>query len=851
MPFKPYVTRTIRRLQEAAGNVPAPVLNEARKQFAHVIVHHGGGENAHAADVLHRQIHGQDGHTAATPHKTEGGVVTAHVYHSQGVQKSKAFHAAAAAKFGAHNVHHARLKGPGEFVAESVQVDEDGGPANGPKILARALEKQTSEVPDSKGPLPLPHTIAPEPETPKARTVENKTPEGTEKIEESADADVSHPMYHKPHALSDNKTVTASHGHLFHHSTAALKAAAPHLTPADHLRHSKAHYKAQQSHDAAFSKASASGQKDVAAHHTTMANQHRHLSIVHAHAGGHVPPHFQESVDTGISFADRIRHAAAGTRPQLVLDIKADPTVTGTEIGEASAAFADIIDPESLTVESLSADDHVVHVKYHLRSTEQAKKTVHHLVGAALNHGSHGHDAEGYDGDVKFHFRHHDAAKHFANHAKAVAHVHTVAHAKPDEATDTYRLVPYDQVVLAFHRDGISEARVMLTQDMGQASPQLDILLAQFGGKMSEGGYEFQEPSKAQSFLNMYMVHGGRGYIRVPKSKDNPDGKAGPNESADIDEVPGTFLSRVLNAAVNESEYHALVAARDHAEAAHKATSAHMHAYPRLPNGLIPDHVKATPEYKKHRAEHDAAFAHLRHINHLLVKHPEHRGARPGMRKRESVDEAPPALEARTHVTYTSAHVMHQKADYPDHLSNARHAELEHASNHAHRLAKEMEDHAARHGHLHPSLHDAAKAARHAAGEAFSAYNSHMAARAEHRAKHEAVVDEAKLPGVRVTDHEHVKTGDHVAWHGPLNGRTGTGPRVMHHGEVTHFSDAPQRMGKIVHVKVHTINGKPAHEHLDGDRVYKDVPHEKRHNVLHHEIHHSRFSPHDNPIHKV
>ena len=40
--------------------------------------------------------------------------------------------------------------------------------------------------------------------------------------------------------------------------------------------------------------------------------------------------------------------------------------------------------------------------------------------------------------------------------------------------------------------------------------------------------------------------------------------------------------------------------------------------------------MKSTPEYKKHRAEHDAAFAHLRHINGQLVKHPEHRQNRKG-----------------------------------------------------------------------------------------------------------------------------------------------------------------------------------------------------------------------------
>ncbi len=64
-----------------------------------------------------------------------------------------------------------------------------------------------------------------------------------------------------------------------------------------------------------------------------------------------------------------------------------------------------------------------------------------------------------------------------------------------------------------------------------------------------------------------------------------------------------------------------LLAARSHAEAEHKAASAALAAHPRGPNGMTPDHVKATPEYRRDKARFAAAHEALRHVNGLLSKH--------------------------------------------------------------------------------------------------------------------------------------------------------------------------------------------------------------------------------------
>jgi len=60
-----------------------------------------------------------------------------------------------------------------------------------------------------------------------------------------------------------------------------------------------------------------------------------------------------------------------------------------------------------------------------------------------------------------------------------------------------------------------------------------------------------------------------------------------------------------------------------------KEISARLREFPRLPNGLMPDHVRATPEWQ---AAHDASvanFSALRAVNSLIMRHykKEHRAA--------------------------------------------------------------------------------------------------------------------------------------------------------------------------------------------------------------------------------
>jgi len=59
---------------------------------------------------------------------------------------------------------------------------------------------------------------------------------------------------------------------------------------------------------------------------------------------------------------------------------------------------------------------------------------------------------------------------------------------------------------------------------------------------------------------------------------------------------------------------------RDDAEEQSKAASAVLRAFPRLANGLVPDAVKFSPEYRAAKARYDAAFAHERAVNEWFVK---------------------------------------------------------------------------------------------------------------------------------------------------------------------------------------------------------------------------------------
>ncbi len=61
-------------------------------------------------------------------------------------------------------------------------------------------------------------------------------------------------------------------------------------------------------------------------------------------------------------------------------------------------------------------------------------------------------------------------------------------------------------------------------------------------------------------------------------------------------------------------------AERDRLEALHKEASRTLDQFPRLPNGLHTDDVKATPEYQQARQRSARAFANLQAFNAQFVK---------------------------------------------------------------------------------------------------------------------------------------------------------------------------------------------------------------------------------------
>jgi hypothetical protein len=59
---------------------------------------------------------------------------------------------------------------------------------------------------------------------------------------------------------------------------------------------------------------------------------------------------------------------------------------------------------------------------------------------------------------------------------------------------------------------------------------------------------------------------------------------------------------------------------RDEVEGESKTASAALRVFPRLANGLVPDAVKVSPEYRTAKARFDTAFARERAVNEWLNK---------------------------------------------------------------------------------------------------------------------------------------------------------------------------------------------------------------------------------------
>lgn len=63
-----------------------------------------------------------------------------------------------------------------------------------------------------------------------------------------------------------------------------------------------------------------------------------------------------------------------------------------------------------------------------------------------------------------------------------------------------------------------------------------------------------------------------------------------------------------------------MISAQELAEAEAGAASARLKMFPKLPNGLTPDDVKTSPEYRAAKADWNRAFAKLRKINAARLK---------------------------------------------------------------------------------------------------------------------------------------------------------------------------------------------------------------------------------------
>jgi hypothetical protein len=69
-----------------------------------------------------------------------------------------------------------------------------------------------------------------------------------------------------------------------------------------------------------------------------------------------------------------------------------------------------------------------------------------------------------------------------------------------------------------------------------------------------------------------------------------------------------------------ENIYEQAKARRDELESALSAASLALKSFPRLPSGLTPDAVKATPEYQAAKSRYDVAFTNLREFNRQFVR---------------------------------------------------------------------------------------------------------------------------------------------------------------------------------------------------------------------------------------
>ncbi len=261
------------------------------------------------------------------------------------------------------------------------------------------------------------------------------------------------------------------------------------------------------------------------------AHQHRTFTAMAAH----VRAMKEDAME--IPFAERVRAAARGI-PALTEAEKAAKDVADAGLPPAEVAACALV--SEMAVEELAADHHVVHVKYKLHGTADAKETVHHLIRHAKRHGMSHVEADGYDGEAHFHFKSKHAAKsfhHLASQAKSVHHT-SVHHQEP--AYEAYKPDAKNTANLDHHEDSVHKHLEAIHDQLKHHRRHYD----QHGGE--EHGHRMAALSHALAQVRMHLhgFHSGpdNGKHVVPMHK---------HESMSREE----YLAK-LHAAANKPEFH-------------------------------------------------------------------------------------------------------------------------------------------------------------------------------------------------------------------------------------------------------------------------------------------------------
>lgn len=76
----------------------------------------------------------------------------------------------------------------------------------------------------------------------------------------------------------------------------------------------------------------------------------------------------------------------------------------------------------------------------------------------------------------------------------------------------------------------------------------------------------------------------------------------------------------IVESATGKTPFESELAKQAALEADVALTGEALKSFPRLPNGLVPDEVRSTSQYREAKSKFDAAFTRLRNFNQVFVK---------------------------------------------------------------------------------------------------------------------------------------------------------------------------------------------------------------------------------------